>query len=172
MMIYIDWRWCCTAWWTLTVVTLSLVFAIMNIQFKAFEHVWRTESLTALTMEIIFFWDMTPCGSYKNRRFGGSYRHPTSRCLYKSLQLSFVTCSHSRTRRRSPTRPPAPADLKSATRRHLPEGDNHQYGYMFAEVWEDCLANLYQTARRRTLYSLNVFVTKFMTECSKIRYHV
>jgi hypothetical protein len=26
---------------------------------------------------IIIFWEMTPCGSYKNRRFGGSYRlHP------------------------------------------------------------------------------------------------
>jgi hypothetical protein len=23
---------------------------------------------------IIIFWEMTPCGSYKNRRFGGSYR--------------------------------------------------------------------------------------------------
>jgi hypothetical protein len=25
-------------------------------------------------MEIIIFWEMTPCGSYKNRRFGGSLR--------------------------------------------------------------------------------------------------
>jgi hypothetical protein len=25
-------------------------------------------------MLIIIFWEMTPCGSYKNRRFGGSYR--------------------------------------------------------------------------------------------------
>jgi hypothetical protein len=23
---------------------------------------------------IIIFWEMIPCGSYKNRRFGGSYR--------------------------------------------------------------------------------------------------
>jgi hypothetical protein len=23
---------------------------------------------------IIIFWEMTPCGSYMNRRFGGSYR--------------------------------------------------------------------------------------------------
>jgi hypothetical protein len=23
---------------------------------------------------IIIFWEKTPCGSYKNRRFGGSYR--------------------------------------------------------------------------------------------------
>jgi hypothetical protein len=25
-------------------------------------------------MMIIIFWETTPCGSYKNRRFGGSYR--------------------------------------------------------------------------------------------------
>jgi hypothetical protein len=41
---------------------------------------------------IIIFWEMTPCGSYKNRRFGGS---STSLCLYKSFQLRSVTCSHS-----------------------------------------------------------------------------
>jgi hypothetical protein len=33
----------------------------------------RFEVSTAVTM-IIIFWEMTPCGSYKNRRFGGSYR--------------------------------------------------------------------------------------------------
>jgi hypothetical protein len=26
------------------------------------------------TVMISIFWEMTPCGSYKNRRFGGSYR--------------------------------------------------------------------------------------------------
>jgi hypothetical protein len=26
------------------------------------------------SMMTIIFWEMTPCGSYKNRRFGGSYR--------------------------------------------------------------------------------------------------
>jgi hypothetical protein len=34
----------------------------------------RFEVSTAVTMMIIIFWEMTPCGSYKNRRFGGSYR--------------------------------------------------------------------------------------------------
>jgi hypothetical protein len=37
------------------------------------KHV-RFEVSTAVTMMIIIFWEMTPCGSYKNRRFGGSYR--------------------------------------------------------------------------------------------------
>jgi hypothetical protein len=58
-------------------------------------------------MMIIIFWEMTPCGPYKNRRFGGSYRlhlqgarvravfsisiqYSMSRCLYKSLQLRSV----------------------------------------------------------------------------------
>jgi hypothetical protein len=27
-----------------------------------------------IDLMIIIFWEMTPCGSYKNRRFGGSYR--------------------------------------------------------------------------------------------------
>jgi hypothetical protein len=34
----------------------------------------RFEVSTAVTMMIIIFWEMTPCGSYKDRRFGGSYR--------------------------------------------------------------------------------------------------
>jgi hypothetical protein len=34
----------------------------------------RFEVSTAVTMMIIIFWEMTPRGSYKNRRFGGSYR--------------------------------------------------------------------------------------------------
>jgi hypothetical protein len=34
----------------------------------------RFEVSTAVTMMIIIFWEMIPCGSYKNRRLGGSYR--------------------------------------------------------------------------------------------------
>jgi hypothetical protein len=34
----------------------------------------RFEVSTAVTMMIIIFWEMAPCGSYKNRRFGVSYR--------------------------------------------------------------------------------------------------
>jgi hypothetical protein len=49
---------------------------------------------------IIIFWEMTPCGSYKNRRFGGTYR--------LHLQGARVR-----------------AVLIRATRCHLPEDDNH-----------------------------------------------
>jgi hypothetical protein len=32
------------------------------------------KSVNNILKMIIIFWEMTPCGSYKNRRFGGSYR--------------------------------------------------------------------------------------------------
>jgi hypothetical protein len=38
------------------------------------EYYVRFEVSTAVNMMIIIFWEMTPCGSYKNRRFGWSYR--------------------------------------------------------------------------------------------------
>jgi hypothetical protein len=35
----------------------------------------RFEVFTAMTMKNADFWDVTQCGSGKNRRFGGTYRH-------------------------------------------------------------------------------------------------
>jgi hypothetical protein len=32
----------------------------------------RSEAFTAVTMKNGVFWDVTPCGSCKNRRFGGN----------------------------------------------------------------------------------------------------
>jgi hypothetical protein len=34
----------------------------------------RFQVFTAVTMKNGVFWDVTPCGSCKNRRFGGTYR--------------------------------------------------------------------------------------------------
>jgi hypothetical protein len=34
----------------------------------------RFEVFTAVTMKNVVFWDVTPCGSCKNRRFGGTWR--------------------------------------------------------------------------------------------------
>jgi hypothetical protein len=98
---------------------------------------------------IIIFWEMTPCGSYKNRHFGGSYRlhlkkTSTSRCLYKSLQLHSVTCSHSCTLKMEAIRSFETSVLVRATRCHLPEDDNHHshrhgniksYNLYFACQW-------------------------------------
>jgi hypothetical protein len=39
----------------------------------AYLNDWFNSNLLTLMM-IIIFWEMMPCGSYKNRRFGGSYR--------------------------------------------------------------------------------------------------
>jgi hypothetical protein len=33
----------------------------------------RRDRYYFVRFEVIIFWEMTPCGSYKNRRFGGSY---------------------------------------------------------------------------------------------------
>jgi hypothetical protein len=38
-------------------------------------EVVRFEVFRALTMKNTIFWDVTPCGSCRNRRFGGMYRH-------------------------------------------------------------------------------------------------
>jgi hypothetical protein len=35
----------------------------------------RFEVFTAMTMKNGVFWEVTPCGSCKNRRLGGNYRH-------------------------------------------------------------------------------------------------
>jgi hypothetical protein len=35
----------------------------------------RFEVFTAVTMKNAVFWDVTPCGSCKNRPFGGTYLH-------------------------------------------------------------------------------------------------
>jgi hypothetical protein len=42
---------------------------------KLLIHV-RFEGFTAVTMKNGVFWDVTPCGSCKNRRFGGTWRLP------------------------------------------------------------------------------------------------
>jgi hypothetical protein len=41
------------------------------------DHVgsYKIEVFAAVTMKNAGFWDVTPCGSCKNRRFGGTYRH-------------------------------------------------------------------------------------------------
>jgi hypothetical protein len=62
-------------------------------------------------MMIIIFWEMTPCGSYKNRRFGG----------YKSLQLRSVTSSHSCTLKMEVIRSSETSVLIRATWCHFPE---------------------------------------------------
>jgi hypothetical protein len=51
----------------------NLKFNITEIMFGV-----RLEVFTAVTMKNGIFWDVAPCGSCKNRRFGGTQRllHP------------------------------------------------------------------------------------------------
>jgi hypothetical protein len=46
------------------------IFLICNKHFKDV----RVEVSTAVTMKNGVFWVVTPCGSCKNRRFGGTWR--------------------------------------------------------------------------------------------------
>jgi hypothetical protein len=99
----------------------------------------RFEVSTAVTMMIIIFWEMTPWGSYKNRRFGGSYRlhlqgarvrvvtERSCKLLYRHrlVEERSVICSHSCTLKMEAIRSSETSVLIRATRRHLPEDDNH-----------------------------------------------
>jgi hypothetical protein len=50
----------------------------------------RFEVFTAVTMKNGVFWDVMPCGSRKNRRFGGTYRGILG---ISSQSVSVASCS-------------------------------------------------------------------------------
>jgi hypothetical protein len=84
----------------------------------------RFEVSTAVTVMIIIFWEMTPCGSYKNRRFGDAVYNRAycfALCLLVSFTLKMEAIRSSET-----------SVLIRATRRHLPEDDNH---HSFVNFW-------------------------------------
>jgi hypothetical protein len=56
------------------VITIMMVTLKHQILYFYFCSVPLAEKLNNSYLMIIIFWEMTPCGSYKNRRFGGSYR--------------------------------------------------------------------------------------------------
>jgi hypothetical protein len=58
----------------LSKILLSVIFFLDFVHVKITLNFVRFEVSTAVTMMIIIFWEMTPCDSYKNRRFGGSNR--------------------------------------------------------------------------------------------------
>jgi hypothetical protein len=72
-------------------------------------------------MMIIIFWEMTPCGSYKNRRSVSYESLPI-----QELTTSLCACSHSCTLKMEAIRSSETSVFIRATRRHLPEDDNHQ----------------------------------------------
>jgi hypothetical protein len=88
----------------------------------------RFEVSTAVTMIIIIFWEMTPCGSYKNRRFGGSYRlHIQGVWVQTSTERVVSSCidSDSYTLKMEAIRSSETSVLIRATRQYFPEDDKH-----------------------------------------------
>jgi hypothetical protein len=51
---------------------LLYLFSYIYVKFQKEEKIVRFEVFTAVTMKNGAFWDVTPCGSCKNRHFGGS----------------------------------------------------------------------------------------------------
>jgi hypothetical protein len=72
---------------------------------------------------IIIFWEMTPCGSYKNSKL--LYRRRLESPPIQELTISLCTCSHLFTLKMEAIRSSETSVLIRATRRHLPEDDNH-----------------------------------------------
>jgi hypothetical protein len=62
-------------YWHLECLKDSQSDRVRNLPYEP-ESVVRFEVFTAVTMKNGVFWDVTPCGSCKNRRFGGNKRHP------------------------------------------------------------------------------------------------
>jgi hypothetical protein len=67
-------------------------------------------------MMIIIFWEMIPCDSYKNRRFGGSY--------LLHLQGARVRAGYWCSRKLEAIRSSETSVLIRATRCHFPEDGN------------------------------------------------
>jgi hypothetical protein len=54
----------------------------------------RFEVFTTVTTKNVFFWDVTPCGSCKNRRFGGTERlHTRYEEILRSERRLLVTAN-------------------------------------------------------------------------------
>jgi hypothetical protein len=53
-------------------IALGLIYMKAPYMLNCMQRV-RFEVFTAVTMKNAVFWDVTPCGSCKNRRFGGTH---------------------------------------------------------------------------------------------------
>jgi hypothetical protein len=69
------------------------------------------------------FWDVTPCGSFKNRRFGGTWRLLHLRSMRRLLVAASVVPSSPIlvTRRKEAQGSSQTSVLTRATRRNIPE---------------------------------------------------
>jgi hypothetical protein len=62
----------------LPITSSLIILIILGEDNKIMKLLIKHFSPTFSHLMIIIFWGMTPCGCYKNRRFGGSYRLTSS----------------------------------------------------------------------------------------------
>jgi hypothetical protein len=89
-------------------------YKILTIIYKNRVYILRLEVFTAVTMKNTVFWDVTPCRSCVNRRFGGTYRihlqgikihewgTSVSRWLQEAIQSSKTSVHTRSTRHHTP----------------------------------------------------------------------
>jgi hypothetical protein len=68
----------------------NAVFWDLKTQFVLDRRHVRFEVFTAVTMKNGVLWDVTPCGSCKNRRFGGTWRLLVAACARGLRATEFV----------------------------------------------------------------------------------
>jgi hypothetical protein len=91
----------------------------MNVRFEVF---------TAVTMKNAVFWDVTPCGSCKNRRFGGTY-HIIMTTRIGELETTLAVISNRSMLMMEAIRSSETLVLTRGTRHNNPEnGIRHKYG--------------------------------------------
>jgi hypothetical protein len=61
-------------WMVVKILNYIKINIFLHANLKLVERYVRFEVFTAVTMKNGVFWDVMPCGSCKNRRFGGTWR--------------------------------------------------------------------------------------------------
>jgi hypothetical protein len=69
-----------------TITAIAPVRPADNVRHNNYDNFIRFEVLTAVTIKNAILWHVTPCGSYENRRFGGT--SVLTRATWHNIQTS------------------------------------------------------------------------------------